>query len=129
MNNTFKNIIAISLTAMSISGCATLSQNKSYKVEKINSEKVNIGYVSEQSDKDKGTFIRGKVARRFSNQGKVGGHIYIDMISPNGNKIFQKIVNPRRSKPRSLHSKFYAHMNKSIPKESVIRVKHDNENH
>ena len=94
-----KKLFIIAIAAIVVSGCASLTTNNNLAIERIDSIFATIRNVRIEKSEDGILYVRGNIKRRYSNIGKIPGHINVDILNTKGKVISQNVA---RLKKKSL---------------------------
>ncbi|MEW8111561.1 MAG: hypothetical protein AB2802_21010, partial [Candidatus Thiodiazotropha endolucinida] len=119
------SIIGISLFLW-LSGCASLTDNAlndSITIERVNSKSAEIGHTYIQKS-DGGWILRGKLSRRFLKQGRIPGHLHVEILSAEMKLLKQAKLDYKRISRKSRYSKFYHLIPFELKKGVTVRIIH-----
>ena len=121
-----KMIIASSILALS--GCATMNEgvfldDKSVKVERIDSKRAKIGFVTIKQ-MGLSSNIRGKISRHFPARGHIPGHLDVHVIAPDGKILVDETISYSRRSTKAKTAQFSLDVSAPITKGSVVSIKH-----
>ncbi|WP_303908406.1 hypothetical protein [Thiohalomonas denitrificans] len=111
-----------SLGACAAPGITLLSQNR-IGLERIGSSTARIGYVF-ATENNTGIRLRGSVRRSPPLRGPIPGHIDLNVISPDGAPVEQKVVDYRIRNLHSREAHFSTVITTYLPPGTILRLRH-----
>lgn len=123
------NLLAGTLAALFLSGCATLNPGPDNEVagvtvERVASASASIGTVSVQNQAN-GTRIEGEVKRRLLlGRSAILGHLDVEVLDAKGDTVYQAVHGYKRRSLKSNVAFFALEIDRPVGKGSLVRITH-----
>lgn len=120
-----KNILGILFVVAIITGCATNSDTNAVniKIEHVSSSSVNIEHTYVTRTKE-GLMLEGEIKRKMPHQGRIIGHLHVEIIDENGNILKTAEIKHYRNTNNNRIAKFSTLLPMELTKGRSLRIVH-----